>query len=113
VKVLVCGGRNFSNAPRLYSALNAFHAKHKVSLVIAGGARGADTLAAEWATTSGIHVAVVTALWGEHGKSAGPKRNRAMLLLAPDAVIAFAGGPGTADMVAAAKAAGINVWEVE
>jgi predicted Rossmann-fold nucleotide-binding protein len=111
VRLLVCGGRNYSNAARLYAVLNRFHAKHKVSVLIAGGARGADSLAAEWATTSGIHAAVVNALRGEHGKSAGPKRNRAMLALAPEYVIAFPGGAGTADMVAAAKAAGIPVYE--
>jgi predicted Rossmann-fold nucleotide-binding protein len=34
-----------------------------------------------------------------------------MLLLRPDVVIAFPGGAGTADMVRAATAAGVKVWQ--
>ena len=79
--------------------------------IIAGGARGADSLAVEWAKSRGIPFQEFPANWSLHGrKAAGPKRNQQMLdenniFL----VIAFPGGSGTADMVARAQKAGIHV----
>lgn len=110
--LLVCGGREYDDKARVYDALDRVHAKHGVDLVIEGDGTGADRLAGLWAMERGIHTAKVAALWGKHGRSAGPKRNRAMRLLKPDAVVAFPGGRGTADMVNVATEAGIPVWSV-
>lgn len=112
MKLLVCGGRDFNNSDFVWSTLRKVHDRNPVSILIHGGANGADKLAEQWADAEGIHYACVPALWSIHGKAAGPKRNRAMLLLQPDAVIAFPGGSGTADMVRAARSAGVRiVWE--
>lgn len=111
MKVLVCGGRDFDDAQFVWSSLRAAHAKRPITLLIHGAAPGADLLAEQWAGATGVNYAAVPALWAMHGKAAGPRRNRAMLLLEPDGVIAFPGGKGTADMVAAAEAAGIKVWQ--
>lgn len=48
----------------------------------------------------------------EHWK-VGPKRNRKMLELKPDGVVAFPGGRGTMDMIRAATEAGVPVWHPE
>ena len=45
-------------------------------------------------------------------RGAGPVRNARMLVEKPDLVIAFPGGPGTADMVRRARAAGVEVVEI-
>lgn len=115
MKILVCGGRDWRDAGAVNRVLMLVHNRHGVTLVIEGGARGADAMAREWATAHGVHTATVAALWrrpdGTPDPSAGPRRNRAMLLLGPDAVIAFPGGAGTGDMVRAARAAGVRVWE--
>lgn len=117
MRVIVCGGRNFRDAAFLDVALSAFHRKHRIELVITGdgdgvaGAPGADKLAASWATAHGIHVASVRALWKTHDKAAGPIRNGILLTLDPEAVIAFPGGPGTADMVKRARDEGLPIWE--
>ena len=49
MKVLVCGGRDFSNAALLTSVLDDLHHARGFTLLIHGGARGADALAAQWA----------------------------------------------------------------
>lgn len=108
-KVLVCGGRDYGEADKVEEVLSALDP----SLIIEGGARGADSLARLWATKNGVHVCTVNALWDFYGKRAGPIRNSAMLALKPDLVVAFPGGRGTADMVAQAREAGIEVLEVQ
>ena len=110
MKVLVCGGRYYADAATLHRALDGLKA-HGVDMVIHGGAKGADWLAGQWAARNGIHQAVVPALWHVHGKAAGMIRNRAMLTLQPDMVVAFPGGAGTAGMVNEARRAGVVVWE--
>jgi len=111
MKVLVCGGRDFTDDAFLFRALDAAHARIPFSIVIHGGAKGADHYSELWAIARGIHYARVPALWDALGRSAGPKRNEAMLLLAPDVVVAFPGGRGTAHMIRIATEAGIKVWE--
>ena len=59
----------------------------------------------------GVQCWVSKAKWEEHGNAAGPIRNRHMMTWKPDAVIAFPGGSGTADMVSIARKAGIPVYE--
>ena len=110
MKVIVCGGRDYNDREAVFAALDKAHAKRPFDMVIQGGAQGADRLAAMWADARGVISAQVDALWDAHGKAAGPRRNRAMLALFPDGVIAFPGGRGTADMIAAAREAGVKVW---
>ena len=111
MKILVCGGRDYDDQHFVFASLDRLHASKGVSIVIHGDAPGADTLAGQWAEAHGIHFAAVPALWNKLGRKAGPLRNEAMLQLAPDAVVAFPGGRGTAHMVGLAKEAGIKVWE--
>lgn len=72
---------------------------------------GADTLAKEYAIRRGISVSAFPALWGKHGKSAGPIRNNQMLTEGkPELVIAFRGpnSRGTQNMIDQAKKAGVE-----
>ena len=109
--LLACGGRDFTDRDAVFRALDRAHAKRPVTMLIHGAARGADTLAGEWADERGILSAGVKALWDKHGRQAGPIRNRGMLQLRPDAVVGFPGGDGTADMLRAAREAGVTIWE--
>lgn len=112
MKIVVSGGRDYADRASVYAALDRANAKQHISLLIHGGCRGADKIAGEWAQERGIFSAAVPALWKAHGKAAGPRRNRAMLvLLRPEGVILFPGGRGTADMRAAAREYGVPVWE--
>lgn len=113
MRVLVCGGRDYADNNALRKQLDLQHAAKPISVLIEGGARGADRLAAEWAEDWGVPVMRFPAPWRVAGKAAGPWRNDAMLRFgAPLLVIAFPGGRGTADMVNKAKRRGIDVIEV-
>jgi len=112
VKVLVCGGRDFNDPLTLGSWLGGIHKNHgPITLLIEGGARGADLMARKFAEWQNIPVKTFPADWDLHGKSAGPIRNKQMLNEGkPDLVVAFEGGRGTANMVAQARTAGIKVF---
>lgn len=105
MRVLVCGGRSFDG----WSAVHRTLSEIKPSVVIQGGASGADQLAAKWADVNGVPLVTYPALW-KQGKKAGPIRNAFMLQDGrPDVVIAFPGGHGTEDMIRKAEAAGVPV----
>lgn len=103
--LLICGGRGYTDYPAVCRALDPL--RGQITVLVQGGARGADSLAAAWAQQNGVHCATVPALWKSYRKAAGFFRNRAMLALRPDRFIAFPGGKGTADMVAACRAQSI------
>ena len=109
MKVLVCGGRHYDNYGFLTEVLDEIHAATPIELIIEGGQFGADFLASSWARGHRVAYRSVTPEWNRHGKSAGPIRNREMLDLSPDLVVAFPGGTGTADMVKQARARGCPV----
>jgi hypothetical protein len=112
MRVLVCGGRRFSDAQRLGAFLGGLEHHAKITAIIHGGATGADYLAGKYAEWRNVDTMVFPAEWDLHGKAAGPLRNQRMLDEGkPDVVISFPGGKGTADMIRRAKAAGIPVRE--
>ena len=112
-KVLVCGGRDFKKWSIIFNHLKTLHEKHNITHIITGGADGADSYAKGCARELGIQTVECDANWNLYGKAAGPIRNRNMLDLQPDLVIAFPGGKGTASMKALAQQAGIEVIELE
>jgi hypothetical protein len=114
-RVLVCGGRDFSDVALLRDALTPLLGGEPDGklFIIAGGARGADTLAIEWARLRGCEYKEYPANWKKDGKIAGPVRNQRMLDDGkPDLVVAFPGGRGTADMVRRARNDGFEVREI-
>lgn len=111
MRVLVCGGRNFNDALTLGSWLGGIHKNDgPITLLIEGGARGADYMARKFAEWQKIPVKTFEADWDRYGNAAGPIRNKQMLDEGkPDLVLAFEGGRGTANMVEQAKAVGVRV----
>ena len=108
-RVLVCGGRKYSNYSHLKMVLSSF----EPAVVISGKAPGADSLAERWAKEAGVKFEGYPADWKTNGRAAGPIRNQQMLDEGkPDFVIAFPGGKGTADMVKRAKAACLPVISI-
>jgi hypothetical protein len=108
IKLLVCGGRDFNDRALLDRTLDELHQRTPVSLLIHGGARGADAMAGDWAIAKGIETAVYRPDWRRFGPRAGPLRNHCMLDEGkPDLVVAFPGGRGTADMIQRARDSGV------
>jgi hypothetical protein len=108
MRILVCGGRNYSDRRRVDWVLGNF--RTRMSAVITGDATGADALARDWCAERGVPLERFDADWRAHGRAAGPLRNQRMLDEGkPDLVLAFPGGRGTADMVRRADAAGVAV----
>jgi hypothetical protein len=112
MRALICGGRDYTDRRRIHEALDDIHAASPISCVIHGDALGADRLAAEWAEIHGIPTDPHPADWDNldapgaiirlnpktgrfYNKAAGAQRNRKMVELKPDLVIAFPGNVGT------------------
>jgi hypothetical protein len=112
MRVLVTGGRDFSDCLLLYRVLDGLHMDRTITTIIHGGAPGADSEAGEWAMCHYVPEKIHPADWLRYGRSAGPIRNQEMLAELPDLVVAFPGGRGTEDMVRRAKQAGLEVIEV-
>ena len=110
MRVLVCGGRDYSDTETLFSTLDKLHKKNPISCIISGAASGADAIAISWAKDVGIGYEAYPAQWNKHGKSAGPIRNQQMIDEGkPDYCVAFPGGRGTADMVTRCRVQNILV----
>jgi len=134
MNVLVCGSRDYTNGEKIVEELDKVWSdwyqsraydpitgdnrenRGEVFVVIEGGARGADSIARDWAAKRDFPFQTYQANWKKFGKSAGSIRNKAMLLQGrPELVLAFFSSsslsPGTSHMVKQAKAAGIPVKE--
>ena len=115
--VAVTGGREFADWRIIDSTLDALHSKTAISVLVQGGANGADDIARTWAITNTVQIAefrVTGTQWTRLGKSAGPTRNRLMLeVTRPNLLVAFPGGSGTANCVKTARELGIEVFEVQ
>jgi predicted Rossmann-fold nucleotide-binding protein len=109
VRLLVCGGRDYANASKVNTTLSSY----TIDVLICGCARGADTLAYNYAVRNRILLQLFPAKWDTYGKAAGFIRNQQMLDEGkPDLILAFPGGRGTADMCARGIAAKVEVIHV-
>lgn len=118
--LIACGGRHYYRQAFVWAALDAAHAKRPITLLIQGGATGADEDAGAWAVDRGVTMACRPADWKALGDRAGPVRNAEMLAEAIQlakgqirdvGVVAFPGGRGTNVMVALARNAAVTVWQ--
>lgn len=117
-EIIVTGSRHWDDAQELYHFLDKVVSKFggQEIRLIHGAAKGADTMAHNWAMERGYTSTGYPANWQEFGKSAGMRRNRWMLDAFPNAlVVAFPlpGGKGTQGMMAEAKKRGREVIEYE
>lgn len=110
-RVLVCGGRNWTNRAAIKRELT--NLLPDLEVVIHGAAPGADLLAEDVAKELQIDYMGFPAKWKQHHKAAGPIRNRHQLKIGkPDLVLGFhsniAESKGTKDMLNCAKKQGIE-----
>ena len=110
LRVLVCGGRDFTDRRALWAILS----KLNPAVIVHGGAMGADQAAHAWAKDNGRKAEA----WFPDYNIAKPRhapliRNQRMIDSKPDIVVACPGGSGTLHCVVRARAAGLDVIEVK
>ena len=111
MKILVCGDRNWTDEQTIIDHLFPYVMENPT--IIHGNARGADKIGGIIGRRYGLIVIAKRAEWDKFDNGAGPIRNREMLNLKPDLVLAFhndiQNSVGTKDMVTIARDAGIEV----
>ena len=114
--VLVTGGRDFVERDLTFAIMdfiNTGPATGPITLLIHGGARGADSMANTWAIERGVRRDIHRPKYQYDGDKRAPLgRNQEMVDLKPDFVVQFPGGAGTADCVTRARQANIPVLTV-
>lgn len=109
-RVVIAGGREFSNYVLLANALDKLlkeKAKTHDIVIVSGKARGADSLGERYAEQRGYKVIEMPAQWDLYGKSAGYKRNEEMAKVS-NCTVAFWDGKskGTKHMIDLTKQVG-------
>ena len=109
-RILICGDRNYQDWIKVQEYLDTIS---RTTIIIHGGARGADSLAGNLATSLKMKVIKFPANWDKYGKAAGVLRNQQMLDEGhPDLVVYFhkdiENSKGTKDMLKRATDSGIR-----
>ena len=84
MKVAVIGSRGFTH----YELVKETLSKLEITLIVSGGAKGADTLGEQYAKENNIPTKIFLPDWTKHGKCAGMLRNTDIINEA-DIVVAF------------------------
>ena len=115
-KIMVTGSRHWADKDLVFRALAAvldsrFSGRDDVILIHGDCPTGADKMADEIWRSVNYPVLTVPARWDRYGKQAGPLRNKYMVDLEPDVVVAFIRpeSRGTRNAVRLAEEAGIGV----
>lgn len=105
MKLAVIGSRTFIDSSG-YNIIDCIVKKHAISKIISGGAKGADTLGANFATANGLDLEIFKPDWSL-GRGAGMLRNTTIIENS-DIVLAFwdMKSKGTADGIKKAKKLG-------
>ena len=110
IKVIIAGGRNFTDYNKLCQVCDEFLKDQNNIEIVSGAYKGADLLGERYAAERNHPIKQFPADWRRYGKSAGYKRNAEMASYA-DMLIAFWDGEskGTKHMIELATQAGFNV----
>jgi hypothetical protein len=113
-RILVCGSRDWEDPALIRQVLDEQVQLRPHDVIIQGGCRGADRMAAMVARTMGATIETYPADWRRNGRAAGPQRNILMLNTHPNLIVAFQlnDSKGTAHVIAEARARGIPVIRV-
>jgi len=92
MRLAIIGSRDFNNYELLCEELESY--KDKITEVVSGGAKGADSLGERWANENEIPTQIFLPDWNKHGKGAGLIRNHDIIKNS-DVVVAFWDGKST------------------
>lgn len=117
--LLIAGSRNFEDRETFNRVTDEnIDGDHRFTVIVEGGASGADTLAREYALERGMNYKEFKADWKRYGRAAGPKRNDEMIVFIKEkngVALYFWDGKskGTKQCIESARRKGINVtiWD--
>ena len=110
-KIAVTGGLDFNDHRLIWDRLDKVHAKHPDMVLLHGGSpKGAELIAAKWATNRKVPQIAFKPDWTKHAKAAPFKRNDAMLDVLPIGVMVFPGTGIQDNLADKARKLGIPVW---
>lgn len=89
MRVLICGSRDWTDQLTIRMTIAGLETFLTALTIVHGACRGADTIADGIARSWGVTVEPHPADWKGKGKSAGFQRNKEMVDLGADLVIAF------------------------
>jgi hypothetical protein len=111
-KVALTGGLDFNDHRLIWDRLDKVHSKHPSMVLLHGGSpKGAELIAAKWATNRKVPQIAFKPDWTKHAKAAPFKRNDAMLDVLPVGVMVFPGTGIQDNFADKAKKLGIPVWK--
>ena len=111
-KIAVTGGLDFNDHRLIWDRLDKVHAKHPDMVLLHGGSpKGAELIAAKWATNRKVPQIAFKPDWTKHAKAAPFKRNDAMLQILPIGVMHFPGTGIQDNLADKARKLGIPVWK--
>lgn len=117
MRVVIAGSREGIRYRDVAHAIRESGWADQIAVVLCGGARGADQHGKRWADDHGRVVEmhyVREDEWEQHGKAAGPMRNRRMAEAADAAIIVWDGeSRGSRNMIFEARRVGIPTFVVE
>ena len=116
MRVIIAGGRDITPAQRtITDAARRLEMKHGdgITHIVTGCATGVDRAGEKWARQHMCHVVRFPADWKQHGRAAGPLRNREMAQNADALILIWDGkSRGSASMKREAEARGLHIEEV-
>lgn len=113
--VMVTGSRTWSRPQTVWDVLDGVHQDQEITVLIHGGAVGADIAAKYWAESRGVTDDCHRPDYVRyHPKSAPHIRNEEMLNLRPDLLVAFWDGrsSGTKSVIRKARKLDIPILQV-
>lgn len=111
-KIAVTGGLDFNDHRLIWDRLDKVHAKHPDMVLLHGGSpKGAELIAAKWATNRKVPQIAFKPDWSKHAKAAPFKRNDTMLQILPIGVMHFPGTGIQDNLADKARKLGIPVWK--
>jgi hypothetical protein len=111
-KIALTGGLDFDDHHLIWDRLDRIHTKHPDMVLLHGGSpRGAELIAAKWASQRKVPQITFKPEWTKYAKAAPFKRNDAMLDVMPIGVMVFPGTGIQANLADKAKRLGIPVWK--
>lgn len=111
-KVALTGGLDYDDHHLIWDRLDKVHVKHPNMVLLHGGSpKGAELIAAKWATSRKVPQVAFKPDWSKHAKAAPFKRNDLMLTMMPIGVIVFPGTGIQDNLADKARRMGIPVWK--